>query len=86
MGEDRPQGQHSDRETGARSESLCDINKDHNRDHDVDDRNAEQDDPPEWLAGDLEQDEQVVDRNDRCLAGLTCFGKDLPAGPKNDTL
>jgi hypothetical protein len=76
--EDRAQEQHSDRETGAFPESLCDTNKHHNCGHKVDDWNAEQHDPPERFAGDLEQDDQVVDRNDRCPAGLACLGKDLP--------
>src|SRR3954469_18639747 len=84
--EDRAQEQQSEGKTGALTEGLRDTNHDHSRDHDVDDGNEEQQEPPEWLAGDLEQNNRFIDRNDRCPAGLSGLGKDLPhPGDNQDT-
>ena len=76
--EDWAQEQQPERETGAFAEGLRDTNHDHNRDNDVDDWNEEQHDPLDRFAGDLEQNNHVVDRDDRGPAGLACLGKDFP--------
>ena len=63
-------------EPGSLAEALCqgDVYNDEN--HEVDEWNQQKDQPPDWLADDLEQNHAIVDGNDRCpsrLAGLRVY-------------
>ena len=71
--EDERQDQHADGEADTLAEVLARARLHDDHDDEVDERDEQQDEPPERLAGDLEEHDQVVDRDDRRptrLAGL----------------
>src|SRR5215210_2867588 len=80
--EDDTQKSQADPEAGAFAEAFCDIDRDEDRDDEVHERDDKQDDPPGRPPGDLQEHDQVVDRNDRSPAGLSRLFEDLPH-PRN---
>src|SRR5256885_3527504 len=71
--EDQPQG-----EADVMAEVLRQAVRHHDRDDDIHDRNQVEQNPPDWLAGKIENDDRVVDGNDRCPARLSGLLEHLP--------
>src|SRR5207248_8209174 len=78
--EDDPEEQQSDAEAHTLTEILRDADRDEDRGDDVHEWNDHEHDPPERLSRDLEQHDEVVNRDDRGPAWLAGLRENLPHG------
>ena len=76
--EDRAEENETHREAAALSKPVGQPDVHQDRHDEADDRNQEQNNPPGGLPGDVEQYDDVVNRNDRCPPGFAGLGEDLP--------
>jgi hypothetical protein len=61
--ENRTQEGQSRAERGALTEVLCDVDAQQQYDEQIDERNEDEDSPPQRQAGDVEQNHDVIERN-----------------------
>src|SRR5258706_9138052 len=76
--EDRAEEYQTDGKPGALAKCFGHIQPDDDQDDKIDHRDEEQQNPPGWLPCYLEQDDQIVDRDDRRPTWFASFGKQLP--------